>query len=139
MTPSLNTPRRLRRMASRWPSDYFLFPKLKEHLSGTRFSSDSDVKTAVENCGRDFYQSGLKKLALRSDKGRNRFEVLDTIEDEDVKKIVRLIKQSKTYDLVDVEEGLMPSTYELYQFGVNFDSLVASCSFEGMHCYREYV
>ncbi|GBM72947.1 hypothetical protein AVEN_124127-1 [Araneus ventricosus] len=26
----------LRRMASRWPGDYFLLPKLKEHLSGTR-------------------------------------------------------------------------------------------------------
>ncbi|GBL54853.1 hypothetical protein AVEN_166734-1, partial [Araneus ventricosus] len=36
MTPSLSIPGRLRRMASRWPSDYFLFPKLKEHLSGTR-------------------------------------------------------------------------------------------------------
>ncbi|CAL1275782.1 unnamed protein product, partial [Larinioides sclopetarius] len=31
----------------------------------------------------------------------------------------------------------MPSIYELYQFGVTFDSLVAACSFEGMHCYRE--
>ncbi|GBL82963.1 hypothetical protein AVEN_106460-1 [Araneus ventricosus] len=30
-------------------SDYFLFPKLKEHLSGTRFSSHSDVKTATGN------------------------------------------------------------------------------------------
>ncbi|GBL83968.1 hypothetical protein AVEN_100852-1 [Araneus ventricosus] len=35
------------RMASRWPSDYFLFPKLKEHLSGTRFGSDA--KTVAEN------------------------------------------------------------------------------------------
>ncbi|GBO21263.1 hypothetical protein AVEN_72708-1, partial [Araneus ventricosus] len=39
----------LRRMVSRWPSDYFIFPKLKTHLSGTRFSSDSDVRTAAEN------------------------------------------------------------------------------------------
>ncbi|GBN30069.1 hypothetical protein AVEN_254793-1 [Araneus ventricosus] len=31
------------------PSDYFLSPKFKEHLSGTSFSSDSDVKTAAEN------------------------------------------------------------------------------------------
>ncbi|GBM20669.1 hypothetical protein AVEN_230249-1 [Araneus ventricosus] len=38
MIPSLNMSGRLRRMASRWPSDYFLFPKLEEHLSGTRFS-----------------------------------------------------------------------------------------------------
>ncbi|GBL77467.1 hypothetical protein AVEN_41854-1 [Araneus ventricosus] len=30
MTPSLNMPGRLRRKASRWPSEYFLFQKLKE-------------------------------------------------------------------------------------------------------------
>ncbi|GBO34882.1 hypothetical protein AVEN_78470-1, partial [Araneus ventricosus] len=42
-------PGRLRRMASRWPSDHFLFPKLKEHLSGIRFSSESDVKTVAVN------------------------------------------------------------------------------------------
>ncbi|XP_055932811.1 amiloride-sensitive sodium channel subunit alpha-like [Argiope bruennichi] len=63
--------------------------------------------------------------------------LLDTIEDKEVKEIIRLIKHSKTYDLVDVEEALMPSTYELYQFGVTFDSLVAACTFEGVHCYRE--
>ncbi|GBO40279.1 hypothetical protein AVEN_33380-1 [Araneus ventricosus] len=61
----------------RWPSDYFLFPKLKEHLSGTRFSSDSDAKTAAENWrngkGCDFYQAGLNKLVLRSDNCLNRF------------------------------------------------------------------
>ncbi|GBO30610.1 hypothetical protein AVEN_158688-1, partial [Araneus ventricosus] len=58
MAPSLHMPGRLHRMASRWPSDYFLFPKWKEHLSGRRFSSESDVKTAAENWlsgqGRDF-------------------------------------------------------------------------------------
>ncbi|GBN51987.1 hypothetical protein AVEN_68383-1 [Araneus ventricosus] len=68
MTPSLNMPGRLRRMASRWPSDYFLFPKLKEQLSGTGFISDSDVKTAAEKWlsgkGHDFYQTGLKNLLL---------------------------------------------------------------------------
>ncbi|GBM92616.1 hypothetical protein AVEN_160941-1 [Araneus ventricosus] len=46
-------------------------------LSGTRFSSESDVKTAAENWfngqGRDFYQDGLNKLVLRSDKCLNRF------------------------------------------------------------------
>ncbi|GBM03570.1 hypothetical protein AVEN_203152-1 [Araneus ventricosus] len=77
MTPSLNIPGRMRRITSRWPSHYFLFPKLKEHLSGTSLSSDSDVKTAAENWlngqGRDFYQSGRSKLVLRSDKCRNRF------------------------------------------------------------------
>ncbi|GBM73153.1 hypothetical protein AVEN_129080-1 [Araneus ventricosus] len=45
-TPTLNMPGRFIRMASRWPSDNFLFSKLKEHVSGTMFSSDSDVKTA---------------------------------------------------------------------------------------------
>ncbi|GBL74527.1 hypothetical protein AVEN_235455-1 [Araneus ventricosus] len=51
--------------------------KLKEHLSGIRFSSDSDVETAAENWlngqGRDFYHAGLNKLVLRSDKRLNRF------------------------------------------------------------------
>ncbi|GBM11840.1 hypothetical protein AVEN_26768-1 [Araneus ventricosus] len=45
-----------------WPSDYFFFPKLKEHLSGTRFSSNSDVKIAAESWfngqGRHFYPMG---------------------------------------------------------------------------------
>ncbi|GBN31402.1 hypothetical protein AVEN_108054-1 [Araneus ventricosus] len=45
-TPTLNMPGRLLRMALRWPSDNFLLPKLKEHLSGTRLSSDSDVEAA---------------------------------------------------------------------------------------------
>ncbi|GBM06845.1 hypothetical protein AVEN_173600-1 [Araneus ventricosus] len=57
--------------------DYFLFPKLKEHLSGTRFSSDSDVETAAEywlnGKGRDFCQAGLNKLVLLSYKCLNRF------------------------------------------------------------------
>ncbi|GBM41631.1 hypothetical protein AVEN_198382-1 [Araneus ventricosus] len=43
-------------------SDYFPFPKLTEHLSGTRYSSDSDMKTSVDNWlnghGRDFYKPG---------------------------------------------------------------------------------
>ncbi|GBN44832.1 hypothetical protein AVEN_142150-1 [Araneus ventricosus] len=59
------------------PSEYFPFPKLKEHLFGTSFSSESDVKTAAENWfngqGRDFYQAGLNKLVLRSYKCLNRF------------------------------------------------------------------
>ncbi|GBN95766.1 hypothetical protein AVEN_3716-1 [Araneus ventricosus] len=77
MTPSLNMPGRLRRISSRWPNDYFLFPKLKELLSGTRSSSESDVKTVIENWlngqGRDFCQAGLSKLVLRPDKCLNRF------------------------------------------------------------------
>ncbi|GBM12179.1 hypothetical protein AVEN_20991-2 [Araneus ventricosus] len=46
-------------------------------LSGTRFSSDSDVKTAAENRlnrrRRYFYPAGLNKLILPSDKCLNRF------------------------------------------------------------------
>ncbi|GBN83668.1 hypothetical protein AVEN_109361-1 [Araneus ventricosus] len=41
------------------------------------FSSNSDVKTAAEDWfngqGRDFYQAGLNKLVLSSDKCLNRF------------------------------------------------------------------
>ncbi|GBM44138.1 hypothetical protein AVEN_93778-1 [Araneus ventricosus] len=47
------------------------------HLSGRRFSSNSHVKTAANNWlngqGRDFYQAGLNKLVLISDKCLNRF------------------------------------------------------------------
>ncbi|GBO34061.1 hypothetical protein AVEN_167858-1 [Araneus ventricosus] len=74
MTPLLNIPGRLRRMASRWPSDSFLSPKLKEmegrNLSGRKFSSNSVVETATENClseqGSDFYHSGLNNFRSES-------------------------------------------------------------------------
>ncbi|GBM26009.1 hypothetical protein AVEN_141970-1 [Araneus ventricosus] len=42
-------------------------------LSGTRFSSNSDVKTASENCEHDFYQAGLNKLVLCLDECLNKF------------------------------------------------------------------
>ncbi|GBM14722.1 hypothetical protein AVEN_72000-1 [Araneus ventricosus] len=80
MAPSLNLPGSLRWMASRWPSDYFPFPKLKEHLYGKRFSSGSDGKTSAENwvkgLGRDLYQAGLSKLVLRSDKCLNSLVIM---------------------------------------------------------------
>ncbi|GBM30031.1 hypothetical protein AVEN_169149-1, partial [Araneus ventricosus] len=48
-----------------------------KHLSGTMISSEIDVKTVVENWlngqRRDFYQAGLNKLVLSSDKCLNRF------------------------------------------------------------------
>ncbi|GBO34059.1 hypothetical protein AVEN_210888-1 [Araneus ventricosus] len=48
-----------------------------KHLSGTRFSSNSDVKIVLENwlnrTGHDFCKAGLNKLVLRSDKCLNRF------------------------------------------------------------------
>ncbi|GBM45539.1 hypothetical protein AVEN_152579-1 [Araneus ventricosus] len=78
MMPSLNMPGRLRWMASHRPSDNFLFPKLKEHLCGTRFFSDGDEKTAVENWfngqGCDSCLAGLTKLVRLSDKYLNRFD-----------------------------------------------------------------
>ncbi|GFV74452.1 histone-lysine N-methyltransferase SETMAR [Trichonephila clavipes] len=49
--------------------------KLKKHFSGKRFSSDSAVKKSAETWlngqGLDFYQDGLSKLVLRSDKCLN--------------------------------------------------------------------
>ncbi|GBM87095.1 hypothetical protein AVEN_194090-1 [Araneus ventricosus] len=67
-------------MVSRWPSDYFHFPKLEDHLYATRFSSGSDVKTAAENWlnrqGRDFCQAGLNSELLAID------VVLETIMSE---------------------------------------------------------
>ena len=30
------------------PSDFFLFPKMKEHLAGKRFVNDEDLKNAVD-------------------------------------------------------------------------------------------
>ncbi|GBM56046.1 hypothetical protein AVEN_34742-1 [Araneus ventricosus] len=44
-----------------------------KHLSGTRFSSNIDVKTTAENCESDVYHAGLNKLVLCSDKCPNRF------------------------------------------------------------------
>ncbi|GBN77594.1 hypothetical protein AVEN_145673-1 [Araneus ventricosus] len=71
MTPSLNMPGRLRRKTSRWSNDYFLFPKLKEHLSGTRFSSERCENSCGELAqwtGRDFCYAGLNNggLVIRS-------------------------------------------------------------------------
>ncbi|GBM89175.1 hypothetical protein AVEN_235938-1 [Araneus ventricosus] len=50
-----------------------LAPNLgSKHLSGTKFSSNRDVKTAAENWlsgkNHDFYQTELNKLVLCSDK-----------------------------------------------------------------------
>ncbi|GFX67003.1 uncharacterized protein TNCV_4181281 [Trichonephila clavipes] len=57
-------------------SDYFLFPRLMEHLSGRRFSSNSAIKTFAKTWlnsqGPDFYQDGLTKMVLRSGKYLNR-------------------------------------------------------------------
>ncbi|XP_055932808.1 acid-sensing ion channel 1A-like [Argiope bruennichi] len=65
------------------------------------------------------------------------YDLLDAIDHDEVKELIRVIKQSVTHDLVDIDEALQPSTKELYQYGVTFDSLVASCTFEGTRCHRE--
>jgi len=53
------------------PSDFHLFPALKDHLSGHKFASD-DVKTAVmrwlKSQGTEFYKAGINKLVPQLDK-----------------------------------------------------------------------
>ncbi|GFR72797.1 histone-lysine N-methyltransferase SETMAR [Elysia marginata] len=45
------------------PSDFYLFPKLKEHLRGNRYESDEDVEAAVRHWFRqkcvDFFTDGM--------------------------------------------------------------------------------
>ena len=51
------------------PSDYYLFPQLKEELRGKRFETDDDVMTAVEQWFYDqekvFLKNSLMKLEKR--------------------------------------------------------------------------
>jgi len=49
------------------PSDFCLFPLLKEHLSGTHFSSDNDVTAFVEVFigNMNFHKTGIQKLQKR--------------------------------------------------------------------------
>jgi histone-lysine N-methyltransferase SETMAR len=52
------------------PSDYYLFPKLKKHLKGAKFSTNNEVICAVENWFADqdtgFFFKGLELLYERS-------------------------------------------------------------------------
>jgi len=54
------------------PSDFYLFPLLKEHLSGTHFSTDNDVIAPVQVFlqGQDklFYKTGVQELQKRWNK-----------------------------------------------------------------------
>ncbi|GFQ98810.1 degenerin mec-10 [Trichonephila clavata] len=77
-----------------------------------------------------------KKRSSRMEKEKFR-ELLSKFHDKRVRQLIRTIKHSDTHDLTDIEEALMPTTEELYHYGATFDSLVASCSFEGSRCYRE--
>ncbi|KAG5333101.1 SETMR methyltransferase, partial [Acromyrmex charruanus] len=51
------------------PSDFYLFPKLKESLGGHHFNSNDEVKDFVKlffkKQGTDFYKLGLSKLQNR--------------------------------------------------------------------------
>jgi histone-lysine N-methyltransferase SETMAR len=57
------------------PSDFHLFPALKNHLSGHKFASDDGVKTAVmrwlKSQGTEFYKAGINKLVPQLDKCLN--------------------------------------------------------------------
>jgi len=54
------------------PSDYHLFPGLKEQLKGRHFSSDTEVITAAEiwlnGQFSEYFLSGLQKLEQRDKK-----------------------------------------------------------------------
>ncbi|KFD61573.1 hypothetical protein M514_26261 [Trichuris suis] len=53
------------------PSDYFLFGNLKQHLRGTVFSDDNELKSAVQDCfnsrDKNFF-NGLMNLKSRCEK-----------------------------------------------------------------------
>jgi histone-lysine N-methyltransferase SETMAR len=59
------------------PSDFHLFGKLKEHLSGKRFASDQEVENETRNwltnLDENFYAERILKLVSRWDKCLNLF------------------------------------------------------------------
>ncbi|KFD62191.1 hypothetical protein M514_25676 [Trichuris suis] len=54
------------------PSDYFLFGNLKQHLRGTVFSDDNELKSAVQDYlnsrDKNFFFNGLMNLKSRCEK-----------------------------------------------------------------------
>lgn len=54
------------------PSDFHLFPKLKEHLRGKRFADNNELKAVVNGyfrvASKEFFQSGIEKLRERYNK-----------------------------------------------------------------------
>jgi histone-lysine N-methyltransferase SETMAR len=54
------------------PSDYHLFPELKEHLDGTHFRTGEELKEEVlsylRGAAGEFYDSGIKKMVHRKQK-----------------------------------------------------------------------
>jgi histone-lysine N-methyltransferase SETMAR len=57
------------------PSDFHLFPKLKEFFGGRRFKSGEEVKDAVREwlngLAAEVYDEGIQKLVTRCDKCLN--------------------------------------------------------------------
>jgi histone-lysine N-methyltransferase SETMAR len=57
------------------PSNFHLFPKLKEFLGGRRFKSDEEVKDAVKEwlngLAAEVYDQDIQKLVTRYDKCLN--------------------------------------------------------------------
>jgi histone-lysine N-methyltransferase SETMAR len=57
------------------PSDFHLFPKLKEFLGGKRMETDAEVKDTVtawlNGLAAEFYDEGIVKLLSRLDKCLN--------------------------------------------------------------------
>ena len=53
------------------PSDFYLFPKMKEHLAGKRFTDDEDLQHAVvdwlNSQAAVWYEEGINKLVSRYD------------------------------------------------------------------------
>ena len=51
------------------PLDFFLFPKMKEHLAGKCFANDEDLKYAVgtwlNNQAATWHEEGIQKLVPR--------------------------------------------------------------------------
>ncbi|GFY67414.1 acid-sensing ion channel 3 [Trichonephila inaurata madagascariensis] len=76
-----------------------------------------------------------KSMAVDTD--MNLYDLLYFLNDPDVRQVVELVRNASTYDLADIEEAMLPTPEDLVDYGVNFDSLVIACSFEGSRCFRE--
>ncbi|GBN33647.1 hypothetical protein AVEN_206157-1 [Araneus ventricosus] len=111
MTPSLNKPGRLCQITSRGPNDYFLFPKLKEHLSGTRVSPESDVKTPRLNwLNRQDVISAKPGETSDADLTKN-------VDATGESSVCSLVHRDRVRYLSETSDGLRPLAYgELYLF-----------------------
>ena len=66
MTVALNWFITLHYVTGLAPSDYFLFPNMKEHFAGKQYRTDDDVISAVDDFFQDqdksFYTTGIQAL-----------------------------------------------------------------------------